>query len=106
MRDYPSWMSNEARGKVRDAIERSTQDPKPSTVSLCVAVYEPLAGMHQGRPLRDTISFSGIGVIVLQLTLSFIPMIRERDWLPFAISLAGNFLAWLPLVILLWAEEK
>jgi hypothetical protein len=97
-------MAKDVRDQVRRAVGGSEQTPKPPTVSLCVAVYAPQHG-KQGVPTSDTISKSGLAVVLLQLGISAIPM-KSHDWLPLVITLLGNVLAWMPLATLPWTDEK
>jgi len=131
MRDYPNWMVKAVKDTVQDAINASQQTPKPACVSLCVAVYAPrppqpsdqrtnTSGSFPGPPLqspaqqgaakqsvptRDWVSWSGVITILVQLGISG-ACVREHDWLPLAIAVAGNGLAYLPLVLLPWKAEK
>jgi len=106
MRDYPTWMSKEVRRRTQAAIAQSTQVPKPPSVSLCVGVYQPVARPKRGKPIWDKVAVSGLMFVILQLVLSAMPFFWAKNWLPFAITLIGTLLAWLPLAILPWTDEK
>jgi hypothetical protein len=76
--------------------------------ALRVSVYkvddEPPC--DHGVPALDWVWFSGFVVIAVQLVISIIPWIINKDWSIFLVALSGNVLALVGGSLPQWREEK
>ncbi|KAH6627466.1 hypothetical protein F5144DRAFT_273344 [Chaetomium tenue] len=86
----------------------ATAAPAPEWEALRVTVYEvdDNPPVPHGVPTLDTIWFSGIAVIVIQVVVSAVPWIVSGDWGIFLVTVAGTVLALLNGSLPQWKEEK
>ncbi|KAF2871680.1 hypothetical protein BDV95DRAFT_493492 [Massariosphaeria phaeospora] len=93
MRDFPDWMDESMKLWA-------------NTPTLCVGIYEPKAEPNQGMPVPDWIAFSGLVAIVCQLLLTVGPILLYSDWTVLLITVMGNLLVWLTILLPAWSNEK
>ena len=86
----------------------ATAAPAPEWEALRVTVYEvdDNPPVPHGVPTLDTVWFSGIAVILIQLVVSAVPWIVSRDWGIFLVTVVGTVLALLNGSLPQWREEK
>ncbi|KIW88485.1 uncharacterized protein Z519_11054 [Cladophialophora bantiana CBS 173.52] len=84
------------------------QAKKKPWEALRVTVYkiDKDAKLKQGIPSLDWVWFLGFAVILIQLMLSILPWILNRDWAPFLVTLSGNCLAVCGASLPQWRKEK
>lgn len=89
-----------------EALERS--DGTRNHEALRIMVFRPSddARSNAGVPEKDSIWWTGIGVILVQLALASIPWIVSANWSVFLVTAAGTVLALLQTANPQWPLEK
>lgn len=119
VRDFESWMSQDARTKVENMIDEKWADDqrkagessqekltKSTQAGLCVSIYKQSTEREPGVPVQDWIYYIGFVVALIQLGISAIPCGLYGDWGILMITASGVSLAFLSGSIPQWKKEK
>jgi hypothetical protein len=86
----------------------ATSSAEPAWEALRVSVFRFSSNPPEphGVPTADMQWWSGFGVILIELVISIVPWIVERDWAPFMITASGNIFALISSSLPQWRREK
>lgn len=120
--DFPAIVINASTGHTRDnkawIIGRLLRDFEKSTgplssdkasqewEALRVSVFKWDENREQGRPARDWLWYSGFAVIVLQISISIIPLTLLSEWATLVFVMGGIILASAQAALPQWGLEK
>ena len=109
--DYPAKVINAENGYKREnkswilgRLLRDHEAPLDDKIGLSVTVFEALG--DAGVPQRDSVWWSGVVTIVLQLGIAAIPCGLHKDWSVLLLTAGGTLLVLITGALPQWRFEK
>lgn len=107
VRSNKSWIIGRLlRDYEQQADPLCTEKDSRDWEALRVAVYRTAPSTQSGRPVRDWVWFSGLGMIFVQLSIAIVPLCLFGDFIVLFVTVAANALTLSHGLSAQWKKEK